>query len=57
MKKYQKVLKLYYNTYQGTFRVGAHKTFDEIGERFSLLEAASTWKILKDHRLEAYISP
>ena len=56
MKKYNKIIKLYYNIYGGRLRPNAVKLFEQLSEKNSLMQSANVWKLLKDHTLDEFIT-
>ncbi len=56
MKKYSKIIKLYYNVYGGRLRPNNVKLFEELSEKNSLMQSANVWKLLKDHTLDEFIT-
>lgn len=56
MKKYNRALKVYFNQYLGVKKIGANKNFDQIAEKSNLIEIGATWKMLKDHTLDEFVS-
>lgn len=55
-KKYNKVLRLFYSTYGGKLRPNSLGLFDELAEKNSLMQVADAWKLLKDYRLDEFIT-
>lgn len=56
MKKYQRVLKLYYSVYSGYHRPMTVKLFDTLADQNNLLYSTALWKLLKDHALDEFIN-
>lgn len=56
MKKYHRVLLVYFNTYAGTFRTNNALLFDKLDEKKQLMQLANVWKLLKDHYLDEFIT-
>jgi len=56
LKKYNRILKLYYNNYGGKLRPNVLKSFDELSEKSHLMQSANVWRLLKDHALDQYIT-
>lgn len=52
IKKYQRILKLYYNIYSGHIKPQNLDSFDKIAEKVGLLYSANLWKMIKDHTLD-----
>lgn len=48
MKKYNRVLKVFYSNYGGKLRPNSINYFDEIAEKQSLMTVANVWKLFKD---------
>lgn len=47
MKRYNRIIKLYFNQYSNSKKIGVVKTFDEITEKKQTIEAGAVWKIIK----------
>lgn len=56
MKRFQRVIKVYYSAYSGLHKPKSTKLFDEIAEKGSLLYSSSLWKLLRDHTLDEFIT-
>ena len=56
LKKYQRVLKTYYNEYSGFHKPKVLDDFDKLAERGKFLFAKSLWKMLRDHTLDEFIT-
>ena len=56
MKKYQRVLKVYYSIYSGYIKPKSIKIFDEMADQSHLMYSAALWKLLKDHTLDQFIN-
>lgn len=56
MKKYQRVLKVYYGNYSGHLKPKKLDNFTEIANHYSLMTSSGLWKLLKDHSLDDYLS-
>ncbi len=56
MKKYQRVLKLYYSIYSGYHRPMTVKSFDIFADQNNLLYSTALWKLLKDNTLDEFIN-
>lgn len=56
MKKYQRILKVYYNVYSGHNKPQNLDSFDQIAQKVNLLYSANLWKMLKEHGLDEYIN-
>lgn len=47
MKKYQRILKVYYNVYSGHNKPQNLDSFDQIAQKINLLYSANLWRMLK----------
>ena len=56
MKKYQRVLKVYYSIYSGYIKPKSIKIFDDMAGQSHLLYSPALWKLLKDHTLDEFIN-
>lgn len=56
MKKYQRVFKVLYGNYSGHHKPKKLDNFTEIAQQYHLLTSAGSWKLLKDHNLDEYIT-
>lgn len=56
IKKYQRVLRVYYNVYSGFQKPKTLDLFDKIAEKGNYIYAKAIWKLLKDHSLDEFIS-
>ena len=56
MKRYQKILKIYYHEYSGFHKPKALDQFDKIAEKGNFLYNKSLWKLLRDHTLDEFIT-
>lgn len=57
MRRYDKIMKLYFNLYSGK-KQGFHtKLFDEISDRANFVHSSGVYKMLKEHGLESFITP
>jgi hypothetical protein len=52
LKKYSKILKVYYNLYGGRLRPVTLKLFEDISDRNHLMQSSNVWKLLRDHGLD-----
>lgn len=52
IKKYQKILKVYYNIYSGHIKPKTLDSFDQIAQKVNLMYSAPLWKFLRDHTLD-----
>ena len=48
MKKYNRVLKVFYSNYGGKLRPKSISLFDELAEKQNLMTVANVWKLFKD---------
>lgn len=56
MRKYQKILKLYYSLYSGHNKPQNLDSFDQMAQKFNLLYSVNLIKMFKDHMLDEFIS-
>ena len=56
MKKHSKVLKILYSNYSGKLKPNLISLFDEMGEKLSLMQLASVWKMFKDFELDEFMT-
>ena len=56
MKKHNKVLKILYTNYSGKLKTNSVSCFDEMGEKLSLMQIASLWKMFKDFKLDEFMA-
>ena len=56
MKKYQRILKLYYGEYSGFHQPKTLDLFDKIAEKCNYLYTKSLWKMLRDHTLDEFLT-
>lgn len=56
MKKYNKVLKIFYSNYGGKLRPNSISLFDEMAEKQSLMTVANVWKLFKDFELDQFMT-
>ncbi len=56
MKKYNKVIKILYSNYSGKLKTNSISCFDEMGEKLSLMQIASCWKMFKDFELDEFMT-
>jgi hypothetical protein len=55
LKKYNKVLKLYYSMYSKS-KTNNLNLFDDLAERNSVMQVANVWKLFKDHFLDEFMT-
>lgn len=55
MKKYNKVLKVYYSNYSGHHKPRKLDNFAEISDQYNMLYSKSVWKFLKDSSLDEFL--
>lgn len=56
MKKYNKILKLFYSAYGGKLTPNSLSLFDELAQKNNLMQVANVWKLFKHYRLDEFMT-
>lgn len=56
MKKYNRILKLYYGMYSGHHRAKNLDSFDQIAEKYNLLYSAGLIRMVKENTLDEFLT-